>query len=102
MAEEITTEDAQVRLAMSLSEADAKRLKLRAMEAGIPGAVLSRALVKFGLDRWDTPEVAAAVAQAAEAERTRRRAAGAVGGKRGAITRRQKAATKKLSRKENP
>ena len=75
-----------VRIAMTVSPVDAKRLKMAGVDFGAPAAVVARTLVNYcldRLDRLDDPEIAAALTEAAKAERERRSKAAAVGGRLG-------------------
>lgn len=78
-----------IRIAMSVSEIDADRLRRTALEVRTSSAVLARTLVLHGLEQLAAadPGTVAAVEAASEAERARRQRAGSVGGKRGAQTR---------------
>lgn len=78
---ESTPEEKLVRIAMSVNEIDAERLKHAAVTAGMPAAVLMRTLVLHGLAHMDDPAIAEVVAEAAQAERRRRREAASKGGK---------------------
>lgn len=78
---ESTPEETLVRIAMSVNEIDAERVKRAADAAKMPKAVLMRTLVLYGLDHLDDPAIAEVVAEAAQAERRRRREAASKGGR---------------------
>lgn len=68
------------RIAMTLTEIDANRLRDAARAAGMPAATLARTLVRYGLDNIATPSIDQAVRDAASAEAKRRHEAGLIGG----------------------
>lgn len=72
-----------VRIAMTTSPIDARRLKQAGVDYGAPAAVIARALVNFGLSRLDDPEIDTVLTKAATAERDRRSEAARAGGRSG-------------------
>ncbi|OBA39006.1 hypothetical protein A5766_04430 [Gordonia sp. 852002-51296_SCH5728562-b] len=63
-------------MAVTLTRADAKRLGEQAGGFGIGPGLLSRALVRYGLDHIDDPGVQAVIAEVKAADRERRRRVG--------------------------
>ncbi|MFT4086202.1 MAG: hypothetical protein QM658_03455 [Gordonia sp. (in: high G+C Gram-positive bacteria)] len=73
-------EENMQRITLSVSEDDYGRLRGAALAARAPASVVGRALVRHGLSNITDPAIAGAIAEAAEAERARRSAAGTKGG----------------------
>ncbi len=61
-----------VRVAVTLSETDAAKLRASAGAAGIGPGLLSRALVRYGLDHLDDPGIQAVIEAVTTADRERR------------------------------
>lgn len=72
-----------LRFNVTVSPLDRRRLKQAALDTGMPGAVLARTLINFGIDNLHDPKVRAVVDAAAEAEHNRRVDAASKGGKVG-------------------
>lgn len=72
-----------VRIAMTVSPIDAKRLKQAGVDYEAPAAVIARALVNYGLDHLGDQTIDAVLVEAAAAERKRRSQAARLGGRKG-------------------
>ncbi|UAK37177.1 hypothetical protein K8O93_18705 [Gordonia bronchialis] len=74
---------ATVRIAMTVSPIDARRLKQAGVDYGAPAAVVARALVNYGLDHLDSEAIDTVLTAAAAAEKQRRSEAARLGGRHG-------------------
>ena len=65
------------RIAVTLTRAQAERLRVLGAQVDLSVGLLSRALVEHGLDHADDPAVLEAITKVREADRERRRRTGA-------------------------